>query len=57
MSAGRRCRVRVTDVDDVTHVVEVQGASVYDVAAPALAQLRHEGWIDVLAPTTVGPIA
>jgi hypothetical protein len=53
MSAVRRCRVSVTDADGVTHVVEVHGASVYDVAAAALAQLRHEGWVDTLAPTTV----
>jgi hypothetical protein len=53
MAAVRRCRVSVTDADGVTHVVEVHGASVYDVAAAALAQFTHEGWVDTLAPTAV----
>lgn len=53
MPAVRRCLVRVTDGDGVTHAVEVRGASVYDVATAALAQLRHEAWVDTLAPTTV----
>jgi hypothetical protein len=51
--AVRRCRVGVADADGVTHVVEVQGTGVYEVAATALAQLRQEGWVDTLGPTTV----
>jgi hypothetical protein len=53
MAAVRRCRVSVTDMDGVTHAVEVQGTSAYDVAATALAQFRHEGWVDTLGPATV----
>jgi hypothetical protein len=53
MSAVRRCRVSVTDAEGVTHIVDVHGASVYDVAAAALAQLRHEAWVETLGPATV----
>ena len=53
MAAVRRGLVSVTDADGMTHVVEVHGASVYDVAATAVAQFKHEGWVDTLAPTTV----
>ena len=53
MAAVRRCRVSVTDADGVTHIVEVQGTSAFEVAAAAVAQFKLEGWIDALAPTTV----
>ena len=53
MAAIRRCRVRVTDADGVTHGVEVLGSSVYEVAAAGLAQLREQGWVEVVAPNTV----
>ena len=53
MSALRRCRVSVTDADGVTHVVEVLARASTTVAAAALAQFRHEAWVDTLGPTTV----
>ena len=53
MASVRRCRVSVTDADGVSHVVEVHGTSVFEVAASALAQFRHDAWIDALPPSAV----
>ena len=53
MAGVRSCRVCVTTDDGVTHTVEVQGASVFDVAAAGLAQLRQDDWMEPLTPTAV----
>ena len=53
MAGIRRCSVSVTDVDGVTHTAQVQGSSVYEVAAAALAQFRGDGWVDTLPSTAV----
>ena len=45
--------MRVADADGVTHIVEVHGSTVFEIAAAALAQFRREGWVDTLAPTAV----
>jgi hypothetical protein len=47
-----RCVVRVTDGHGVTHVAEIQDANMYTAAARALMQLRQEGWLEGVAPTT-----
>jgi len=53
VTAVRRCRVSVTHAEGVSHVVEVHGASVFEVAATALAQFRGGAWIEALPPSGV----
>ncbi len=44
MTTTRRCKVSVRTADGVSHVIEVRGSSLFEVAAAAVAQLRDEGW-------------
>ena len=65
MPAIRTCRVTLRDVDGVAHAVEVQGSSLYEAAAAALAAFKQHAWsgsaltpnavlrIEVLAPPVV----
>jgi hypothetical protein len=53
MPTVRRCRVSVTTADGVTHGVDVQGASVFEVAATRMAELRQDDWMEPLSPDTV----
>jgi hypothetical protein len=49
----RRCRVTVKDTDGITHTVEAQGSTLFEVAAAAIAMFRTEEWLDALTPNTV----
>lgn len=49
----RRCRVSIRGVDGITHTVEAEGSSLFEVAASAVALLRTEGWSDALTPNAV----
>jgi hypothetical protein len=45
VSAMRSCRVSVTDLDGVTHSVDVQTSSLSEAASVALTAFRqHQGW-------------
>ena len=51
MSQPRSCTVSVRDLEGVTHAVQVQGASLYEAAARAVAAFREQGWAtDALKP-------
>lgn len=39
--------------DGLTHSVEAEGSSLFEVAATALAAFRNEGWTDALTPNAV----
>jgi hypothetical protein len=48
----RRCLVTVTDLDGITHSVEVTAGSVFEAAADALEVFRGEVWAAAaLTPT------
>lgn len=49
----RRCHVRVSTADGVTHAVTVQASSLFEAAAAAVAQMRQEGWTGTLPPDAV----
>lgn len=49
----RRCRVTVKGHDGITHSVEAEGSSLFEVAATALAAFRNEGWTDAFTPDAV----
>ena len=42
--AGELCVVSVIDAHGVRHSVEVSAESIFEVAAKALAVLKHNGW-------------
>jgi hypothetical protein len=45
--------VTVETADGITHSVEVEGSSLFEVAATALAAFRNEGWTDAITPNAV----
>ena len=49
----RRCKVSVRGVDGITHAVEAESTSLFEVAAQAVALLREEGWTDALTPNAI----
>ena len=44
MSSHRACRVTIRDVDGVAHHVDVQGSTLFEAAASAVAIFREQGW-------------
>ena len=40
----RTCRITVRDLEGVAHQVEVQGSTLFEAAAAALAVFRQQGW-------------
>jgi hypothetical protein len=65
VAAVRTCVVTVSDLDKVTHTVEVQAETLFEAAAAAVAAFRQHSWganalaatavlrIEVQAPTVV----
>ena len=53
MPSLRRCRVTVKGPDGITHSVEAEGSTLFEVAATALASFRNEGWTDALTANAV----
>ena len=55
--AARSCRVTITDLESVTHTVEVTACSLYEAIALGLAALRGNKWVmgipDGFAPVKV----
>jgi hypothetical protein len=50
----RTCRVTVKDVEGITHSVTVNGSSLFEAAAAALAAFREQGWAAAaLTPTAI----
>jgi hypothetical protein len=45
----RSCRVRIQDIDDVSHTVEVTAATLYEAVAQRLAAIRGNEWVDGIA--------
>jgi hypothetical protein len=45
--------VSVTGSDGITHTVEAQGSTLFEVAAAAIALFRTEGWTDALTPNAI----
>ena len=41
----RKCKVSVTDMQDVEHSVEVTAATLYEAVATALAALQQDDWV------------
>jgi hypothetical protein len=44
MPPHRACRVTISDVDGVAHHVDVQGTTLFEAAAAAVALFREQGW-------------
>jgi hypothetical protein len=53
VSTVRKCRVSLTTADGITHSVDVQGTSVFEVAAAGITLMREERWIEALPPDAV----
>jgi hypothetical protein len=55
--AARSCRVTITDLEGVTHTVEVTASSLYEATALGLVALRGNKWVmgipDGFAPVKV----
>jgi hypothetical protein len=49
----RNCAVSVRDIEGVTHTVQVQGSSLFEAAARAVAAFREQEW----AAEALGPAA
>jgi hypothetical protein len=50
----RTCRVTIRDLEGVAHAVTVQGATLFEVAASAIAAFRSEVWAaDALTPNAI----
>jgi hypothetical protein len=43
--AARTCRVTVTDLEGITHTVEVTASTLYEAVALGLAALRGREWV------------
>ena len=44
VSAVRKCRVSLRDLQGTTHSIEVKAATLFEAAAAAVALFRQEGW-------------
>jgi hypothetical protein len=44
MPPVRTCRVTATDLDGVSHHVDVQASTLFEAAAAAVAAFRQQGW-------------
>jgi hypothetical protein len=54
MRAVRICRVSVTDLQGISHTVSVQGETLFEAAAAAIAAFRSESWAtDALTPAAI----
>jgi hypothetical protein len=54
VSLPRNCTVSLRDTDGVTHTVQVQGSSLFEAAAHAVAAFREQGWAaEALTPMAV----
>jgi hypothetical protein len=54
VSPLRSCAVSLRDVEGVVHTVQVQGETLFEVAARAMAAFREEGWAaDALTPSAI----
>jgi hypothetical protein len=50
----RNCSVSVRDTEGVMHTVQVQGSSLFEAAAHAVAAFREQGWAaEALTPAAV----
>jgi hypothetical protein len=43
--AARTCRVTITDLEDVSHTVEVTATTLYEAIALGLVALRESDWV------------
>jgi hypothetical protein len=44
VSPPRNCTVSIRDTEGVTHTVQVQGSSLFEAAAQAVAAFHEQGW-------------
>ena len=52
--AHRNCRVTLKDVDGVAHHVDVQGSTLFEAAAAAVALFKEQGWASrALTPNAI----
>jgi hypothetical protein len=45
----RSCRVSITDLEDITHTVEVTASTLYEAVAQGLAAIRQSEWVAGIA--------
>src|SRR3954453_4438054 len=50
--ATKTCTVSFTSSSGVSHSVEVSADSLYEAAIVGFTLLKHDGWVDPLAPGT-----
>ena len=45
----RTCRVSITDLDNITHTVEVSAETLYEAVALGLAAMKNSEWVSQIA--------
>ena len=54
MALPRNCTISIRDTEGVTHSVQVQGSSLFEAAARAVASFREQEWAaEALTPAAV----